>query len=76
MGAGVRQGLNFDELKKLRITLPPINEQNKIVKYIEEKTNQIDTLISKSTQAIELLKERRTALISAVVTGKIDIQNT
>ena len=74
MGAGVRQGLNFDELKKLRITLPPINEQNKIVEYIEIKTNQIDTLITKSTQAIELLKERRTALISAVVTGKVDVR--
>jgi len=74
MGAGVRQGLNFNELKKLKFTLPPLKEQNKIVDYIDQKTKQIDTLIKKSTKAIELLKERRVALVSAVVTGKVDVQ--
>ena len=75
MGAGVRQGLNFDELKKLKFTLPPHKEQNQIVEYIGLKTKQIDNLISKSTKAIDLLKEKRTALISSVVTGKIKVND-
>ncbi len=74
MGAGVRQGLNFDELKKLKFLLPPTQEQDKIVEYIERQTQKIDTLITKATEAITLLKEKRTALISAVVTGKVDVR--
>lgn len=68
MGAGVRQGLNFDELKKLKFTLPPLEEQNLIVKYIEKKTAKIDTLIAKQQRMIELLGEKRSALISHAVT--------
>ena len=68
--------VNKEGFENLPITLPPLKEQKNIAQYLDQKTKQIDTLISKSTQAIELLKERRTALISAVVTGKIDIQNT
>lgn len=74
MGSGVRQSLNFDELKKLRFVLPPKNEQNEIVNYINYKTSKIDTLIEKSNKSIELLKEKRIALISAAVTGKIDVR--
>ena len=75
MGSGVRQSLNFDELKKLRFVLPPKNEQQQIANYLDEKTSKIDTLIEKSNKSIELLKEKRTALISAAVTGKIDVRN-
>jgi len=53
---------------------PPLKEQKEIAHYLDQKTQKIDTLITKSTQAIELLKERRTALISAVVTGKVDVR--
>ena len=63
-----------DELKKLQFVLPPLNEQNEIVNYLDNATCKIDILISKAQKAIELLKERRTALISAVVTGKIDVR--
>jgi type I restriction enzyme S subunit len=56
------------------IPLPPIDEQRTIVKYLEETTSKIDTLIAKAQQAIELQKEHRTALISAAVTGKIDVR--
>jgi type I restriction enzyme S subunit len=70
MGAGVRQGLNFDELKKLRITLPPIDEQNQIVEYIEEKTKKIDTLIEKQQTLIKLLKEKRQALVDNALNEK------
>ncbi len=75
MGSGVRQSLNFDELKKLKFVLPPLIEQDSIVDYIDEKTSKIDNLIEKSNKAIALLKEKRTSLISSAVTGKIDVRD-
>lgn len=51
------------------------DEQQNILDIIELKTTKIDTLIQKQLQQIELLKERRTALISAAVTGKIDLRD-
>ena len=67
---------NIDDLKNIFISIPPMAEQQCIVTHIDEKTSKIDTLISKSTKAIDLLKEKRTALISSVVTGKIDVRET
>lgn len=51
------------------------DEQQNILDFIELKTTKIDTLIQKQLQQIDLLKERRTALIAAAVTGKIDLRN-
>jgi len=65
---------NINDLKNIFISLPPKEEQKTIATFLDEKIAKINTLISKSTKAIELLKERRTALISAVVTGKIDVR--
>ena len=53
---------------------PPIEEQLAIVNHIENKTSKLDTLIKKATKSIKLLKEKRTALISAAVTGKVDVR--
>ena len=61
-------------LKNCLIWFPVIEEQQQIVNYLDEKTSKIDTLIEKSNKSIELLKEKRTALISAAVTGKIDVR--
>lgn len=70
MGSGVRQSLNYDELKKLQFILPPLNEQNSIVNFLDNATCKIDTLIQKQQNLIELLKEKRQALIShAVIKG-------
>jgi len=66
--------VNLTELKKLWIPYPPIIEQTAIADYLDTQTAKIDTLIAKARQAIELMKERRTALISAAVTGKIDVR--
>ncbi len=66
--------LNPTRYGMVTIPLPPIDEQRTIVKYLEETTSKIDTLIAKAQQAIELQKEHRTALISAAVTGKIDVR--
>lgn len=62
-------------LKDASSWFPTLEEQNSIVKHLDTKTAKIDTLIQKAKQAIELLKERRTALISAAVTGKIDVRD-
>ncbi len=70
---GTQLNLNKDTVGDIKIALPPLKDQQKIANHLDQKTKQIDTLIEKSTKAIELLKERREALISAVVTGKIDV---
>jgi type I restriction enzyme, S subunit len=62
-------------LQNLPISLPSFKEQSNIVNYLNTQTSKIDNLISKSTQGIVLLKEKRTALISAAVTGKIDVRD-
>ena len=53
---------------------PPRSEQWEIAGYLDCETTRIDALISKIRQAIDHLKEFRTALISAAVTGKIDVR--
>lgn len=62
-------------LGRLRVLLPPLHEQINIYDYLNIKTRKIDLLISKAQSAIQLMQERRTALISATVTGKIDVRN-
>ena len=54
--------------------LPPMTEQSAIVDHIETTTSRMEDLIEKADNALELLQERRTALISAAVTGKIDVR--
>lgn len=62
-------------LSKMNLALPDINEQQEIVSYIDSECLKLDDLISKAEQAIQLMRERRTALISAAVTGKIDVRD-
>ncbi len=54
--------------------LPTLSEQKEISDFLDRETAKIDSLITKARRAIDLLKERRTALISAAVTGKIDVR--
>ncbi len=67
-------GLNRDNAHNKRIPLPNINEQKIIADYLDRKTAEIDSQIENMTRAIGCLKEYRTALISEVVTGKIDVR--
>ena len=69
-----RINLRLEKLNELKLLLPNLREQQQIVNYLDEKTSKIDILIEKSKKSIELLKEKRTALISAAVTGKIDVR--
>jgi restriction endonuclease S subunit len=52
-----------------------LHEQETIAQFLDEETTKIDDLIAESQNVIELLKERRSALISSAVTGKIDVRN-
>lgn len=71
---GTMDVINIGVLSELRVTLPPLAEQNAIVANLTKNTARIDALIAKAQQAIALQKEHRTALISAAVTGKIDVR--
>lgn len=66
--------LYWDQLGEIRIPLPPVAEQETMVEQLERETSQIDALSAKSREMIDVLKERRQALISAAVTGKIDVR--
>ncbi len=57
------------------LALPPLNEQEKITAHLVKKTKSFDHIITRSETMIHFLQERRTALISAAVTGKIDVRN-
>lgn len=70
MGSGVRQGLNFDEIKMLKIVLPPIDQQKKIVKYINDRCDSIDILLNEKQALIADLESYKKSLIYEVVTGK------
>lgn len=67
--------LDPEEFRKIKLVIPTKNEQLQSIEYIEKYEEKINKLISKAIQQINLLKERRTALISAAVTGKIDVRD-
>ncbi len=64
----------YKDLRSLVFAYPPTDEQYKIVEFLDNKCASLDLLIEKAEQAIQLMQERRTALISAAVTGKIDVR--
>lgn len=66
--------INRESLGGLKLARPPIQEQNNIVAFLKKETQQVDALIDEALSGIGLLKERRSALISAAVTGKIDVR--
>lgn len=66
--------LNTQILGRVAIPTPPMKEQKLIVAHLNHQTTQIDTLIAETQTAITLLQERRSALISAAVTGKMDVR--
>ena len=57
-----------------RVPVPALAEQEAIVSFVQRETMKLDALVSEADRAISLLQERRTALISAAVTGKIDVR--
>ena len=69
------ENVNADKYANAHLPAPPLEEQEEIADYLDRETKQIDALIEECEMAIGLLKERRTALISAAVTGAIDVRN-
>ncbi|MGL1892170.1 MAG: restriction endonuclease subunit S [Spirochaetaceae bacterium] len=67
--------LNIDRISAIKAVFPSYEEQQEIVKHIEKFVNISNKADIKIKKAINLLKERRTSLISAVVTGKIDVRD-
>ncbi len=65
-----------EQLRNLMVTIPSQKEQEVIAAYLDSETARIDTLITKTQLSIDLLKERRSAFITAAVTGKIDLRES
>ncbi|WP_394125134.1 restriction endonuclease subunit S [Psychrobacter nivimaris] len=63
-----------EDLLNLGFVIPPFDEQKEICQYLSNKLNVFSNLVSKAEQTIQLMQERRSALISAAVTGKIDVR--
>ena len=66
--------INVGQIKKFFVAVPPRSEQEDIAQYAQDIYDAIGSLIDRVHEAIEHLKEFRTALISAAVTGKIDVR--
>jgi type I restriction enzyme S subunit len=71
---GNREALNFEQLKNFFLILPSIDEQHEIVEKLSKSLNAISLTIEKSRKEIDLINEYKTALISEVVTGKVDVR--
>ena len=66
--------LTVGVLNNFEIPLPPEGERDEIATFLKQETARFDTLTAEAQRAIDLLQERRTALISAAVTGQIDVR--
>nr|WP_256927322.1 restriction endonuclease subunit S [Klebsiella quasipneumoniae] len=72
--SAAQPGISVERINMLYIALPPYAEQVSIGEQVTEVKTKIELLMMQASKGIELLKERRTALISAAVTGKIDLR--
>jgi type I restriction enzyme S subunit len=72
---GLVPTITFGAVNDIRFPKPSLPEQQEIVEYVERQTSTMESLIQKAEFAIDLMQERRTALISAAVTGKIDVRD-
>jgi type I restriction enzyme S subunit len=71
---GTQQNIGMGVIQNLHVPVPLLSEQAIIAKYLSSATKRIDSLITKIETAIDRLQEYRTALITAAVTGKIDVR--
>lgn len=73
-GGAIQQHFNIGTAADLVVTVPPETEQREIADHLHRTTGALDALVAEADRGITLLQERRAALISAAVTGKIDVQ--
>jgi len=71
---GVNQNVHAEDIKSQWIALPPLQEQREITRHILAKITEYESLISLANSQVEVLQERRSALISSAVTGQIDVR--
>lgn len=71
---GTQQNIGMGVIQNLAVPVPPRPEQAAIAAYLSKETAKLDALVEKVEAAIERLQEYRTALITAAVTGKIDVR--
>ncbi len=71
MGSGVRQGLNYDEVKRMVVAIPPLAEQKAIAEYLDEKCAAIDAAVAEAKKGIEEYKAWKTSLIDDIVCNGI-----
>ena len=71
---GAQENIGKPEISNFAIGIPPESEQSKISSYLDDESCRVETSISQVEKHIQLLQEYRTALISEVVTGKIDVR--
>lgn len=71
---GTKVQLALDDIKGLRVPTAAMEQQRCIAAYLDEQTARIDTLIAETERFIELARERRAALVTAAVTGQIDVR--
>ncbi|WP_318518835.1 restriction endonuclease subunit S [Photobacterium leiognathi] len=72
---GTRKRVSLGDFKATKFVFPPLSESRNIVAYLNCECSKIDHVISQADKAVILMKERRIALISAAVTGKIDVRH-
>jgi type I restriction enzyme, S subunit len=76
MMGSTHQTIYMPDVAKLMMTLPPLIEQEAIVAFVRSETAKLNALRDDAERAVLLLKERRSALIAAAVTGQIDVRGT
>ena len=75
MGGGVRQSISYEDIRRMKVFVPPLEEQEKIITIIEGRGNKITLCIEAIKDEIKRFEELKTRLISDVVTGQIDVRN-
>lgn len=69
MGGGVRQSIGYSDIRKIFLPVPPLDEQEKIVRYLDKKTSDMTKFIDAKKKQVELLKELKRSIISDAVTN-------
>ena len=72
--SSAQQAIYIRDVAEVPLAVPPIEERKAIVEFLDSEVAKLDTLTTEAQRAIDLLQERRTALISAAVTGQIDVR--
>ena len=73
-GGSTKGAITCGQIANVQIPMPPLPEQRAIADYLDRETARIDELVAKVEEAIERLREYRSALITAAVTGRIDVR--